>query len=423
MKGLLYAMNKSLSVLFGSELAVVLLFIPFVKPNCFEYISGLEFIDRFFDLCRIAAFAVLVVCLFIHKRMSKTVLCAVLYEVVLFFSTFINNGSINNANMVRFAVGAGSVLGFCILTELGILYNCKVFFKSAFDICFVYIAINFVLSLFFPEGIAVNERGASVNFIGYDNFMSPFLVASLGISVIYSELFDCRSKPAVFFILIATTAIRTWSATGVVGWFIISVYILFIYRKKAAALFNSFSLYAVYFVAFVSIVLLRLQNYFSFIIEKILKKSVSFTGRTAIWDRAIALIKRSPLIGYGVSNDGMIILPNGYCYHAHNAFLETVLQGGIFSLALFIALFLISGGKLYRYRDSSISGIISVVTFAMLMMMTMESYFGVVWIFGIIIWGSRADDIIRQCEEDAYRDKDAQIPLRRRYISYRLNRR
>ena len=57
---------------------------------------------------------------------------------------------------------------------------------------------------------------------------------------------------------------------------------------------------------FYGIVLLRLQNIFSFIIQNILGKDLTFTGRTRIWDNAIEFIKARFIIGYGKETGAVI---------------------------------------------------------------------------------------------------------------------
>lgn len=411
-------MNRFLSKLFDSEAAVVFLLIPFIKPACFENMNGLQFVDSIYDFYRMISFCIIIGCLIIHKHLSKTILGIIVFELSIFIPTIFCNGSI-----LKFGIAAGSVIGFSILIDLGINYNSKVFFKSLFDLCFTLIGINFLLILMYPNGVATDALGSQINFMGIDNALSPILVTAMGIAVIYGELWKRKIQRNIMLVLISATFIITWSATGIVGWFIVLIYILFFYKKKCAFMVQPATVYPIYILMFVSIVVLRLQDNFAFIIEKILKKNVSFTGRTAIWDKAIFLIKESPVFGYGVRNSGMINMPNGYAYYAHNAFLETMLQGGTIALIFFVVLFIISGSKLQKFKYSGIAGIITAMTFAMITMMMMESYYGVVWVFAVLIMGSNCDIIIEQIKTNDSFDKSEDIHISKRYIYYRLKQR
>ena len=53
----------------------------------------------------------------------------------------------------------------------------------------------------------------------------------------------------------------------------------------------------------------------------ILKKDVTFTKRTEIWDSTIEFIKNRFLIGYGIENK-IVRLSKISVVHAHNIFLE-----------------------------------------------------------------------------------------------------
>ena len=72
-------------------------------------------------------------------------------------------------------------------------------------------------------------------------------------------------------------------------------------------------------VIFVSIVFLRLQEVFSYLIVNILGKDLTFTGRTVIWDYYINEIKNSWVIGYGVGYNPYKGL------FAHNGFLDLMI--------------------------------------------------------------------------------------------------
>ena len=75
-------------------------------------------------------------------------------------------------------------------------------------------------------------------------------------------------------------------------------------------------------------------------------KDMTFTGRTQIWSASLDAIGKRPLVGYGLGgvwfNEGLeptrsIIRDTGFrAWHAHNAVIEMLLEGGIIGLVLWV---------------------------------------------------------------------------------------
>jgi O-antigen ligase len=126
---------------------------------------------------------------------------------------------------------------------------------------------------------------------------------------------------------------------------------------------------------FFSIVVLRLQNIFSFFIEGVLHKGLSFTGRTDIWDKAIAMILESPFLGYGIAQSGKVYrLSKHKYYHAHNAFLEVMVEGGVFALIAFLLMLERAGRQLLIYRRHPYACLLAAGLMSAAVMTTMEPF-------------------------------------------------
>ncbi|MFR3202482.1 MAG: O-antigen ligase family protein [[Clostridium] leptum] len=65
-------------------------------------------------------------------------------------------------------------------------------------------------------------------------------------------------------------------------------------------LFNFRNYLILNILLFFVIVIFRMQNLFAFLIEDILHKNLTLTGRTVIWDRTLELIGEKPILGHGV---------------------------------------------------------------------------------------------------------------------------
>lgn len=287
----------------------------------------------------------------------------------------------------------------------------------------VLICANLITIILFPQGIAQDNYYGNIYYLlGIRNSLPPILIPVMGLTVLYSAFYEKKLilSAKLMIVVISISILITWSATGVVGWFILLFFILFIYKKQYSKYLNAPFLYSVYIVIFIAIILLRLQTYFSYIIENILHKSISFTGRTDIWDIAIALIKRSPMLGYGVYEGHGLIFYRNQFYYAHNAILEVMLQGGVIALFFFTVMFVFSAIFLYKYKTHHAAQIITFTIFTMMCMMLMEAYLSFIWIYALLIISGCVPDIIKQLEQKDIPCQKQEASFRTKYISYRL---
>jgi exopolysaccharide production protein ExoQ len=84
-------------------------------------------------------------------------------------------------------------------------------------------------------------------------------------------------------------------------------------------------------------------------------KDSTLTGRVQIWHAAIVAISQRPLLGYGYqmfwNRGGAITFINPYPNHAHDGYLDILLDTGIVGLLIFLCGFAVSiwrAGKLFR---------------------------------------------------------------------------
>lgn len=383
--------------LFNSSFFILFVILPYIKPSSLQLIA--PSIDSLFDAWKILSMIIAVGLYLYNKKLSKIILSIGIYEVFLLISTIANSGDYRKA-----LISCATILSFSMFVELAVKNNSKTFFYSIFFIYFVFVFINFILMLIYPNGLAVdNYYGNTYHFLANDNALSPIFIPVMAIICIYSEYQHKSLTPSsiMLLIMIAVTVIITWSATGVMMWFIMMAYILFIYKKIPMPILNM----RLYFIAFavlqVMIVFLRVQDIFAYIIEDILGKNITFTGRTIIWDSATELIKYKPWLGYGVYEGlGLIWYYNKYMY-AHNGVLEVLLQGGVITLIAFVAVFLIAGKELYKLRSNPASGIISTGIFSILIGMLMESFANSILLYLLLVCACNISEITTQIENSS----------------------
>ncbi len=92
----------------------------------------------------------------------------------------------------------------------------------------------------------------------------------------------------------------------------------------------------IYAFFFVSIIVLQSNNFVVSSISGLFGRSATFTGRSLLWRMAIDEIIGRPFLGYGYTAGNINVW--GGMFSSHNMFLEILLQGGLFSFLLFIAI-------------------------------------------------------------------------------------
>ena len=138
---------------------------------------------------------------------------------------------------------------------------------------------------------------------------------------------------------------------------------------------NIYNYIITYITLFFTIIIFRLQEIFRYLIVEILHKSLSFTGRTGIWDKTMELIKQKAIIGYGVENSTVRAAKMNFANatHAHNTILEILYKGGFLALAIYLYIIFIVAKQLNKFRDTMPSKIISITIFVFFVMMLTEA--------------------------------------------------
>ena len=145
----------------------------------------------------------------------------------------------------------------------------------------------------------------------------------------------------LFYKLKATKKIRIW--VWVLLAIVFNVFVLFLYRPGTIAFLDSF-------------------------ITNVLHRSTDFTGRTRIWDVAIESIIAHPIIGtgYKISAPDMM--------HAHNMYLEILMEYGIIGLALFAGFSYLYISEIDKKRDDFIKIVFVALIFSMFLTYIVDFY-------------------------------------------------
>lgn len=353
--------------LMNSKFMLFLIFFILLKPGSFSEYTAWKNIGNVINILRMFT---CVWCLFYfllrRGKIDKFILFIILFYCSLLFSTFYFSQSYVNL-IYEFA----SILSWIVLFKINMLDNKDKFLTTLENTFFVLLLINFITIILFPGGFYLNSSGYSGNyFLGYDNNLITYIFPALALSFTNSLNKNGKIGLKSIFLLIISfcSIIFTWSATGVVS-MVIMIVLFFAYtiNKKD---FPIKKYIVVALCLFIGIVFLRFQNIFSFIIEGWLKKDLTFTGRTYIWDIFIGEIKKSILIGHGIV-DSKYLIRTLNAGHAHNYFLQILYQGGLVTFSMFLGFFFSAINKVKNCKEKKYVGI---VIFAYLISFIFEAY-------------------------------------------------
>lgn len=249
--------------------------------------------------------------------------------------------------------------------------NRNLYFSAISDAGFVLIMINSVTATLYPDGVELLSSpavsGIPVYPLGVGNSLPPLILINLGIVI---AVYLINKKDLFKVILTALMALVSMyfadSATGYVGLasFIVLLLLYYVFIEEVAKVKfdNRFIkratlvVFGVIFLVHAAFTIINIQKYFSPIIEVLLKKNETFTGRTGIWDDAYKLIKKSPIFGYGIYalNSGVFMKTSGIKLGAHNVFLELGMIGGLSLLTFFIVMVYYTIKSLFRIRNKDV---------------------------------------------------------------------
>lgn len=327
-----------------SSIMVAILIMPW-----FNFAVGVKWplIGILINMIRVIEILWAAVCLITNRRMfhrlyitNYLVPLSVLYGV-LTVSTIINGGKLENALQL-------ALYGFWPFVVLALSNSekkPKETFLEGIVIAFsILVVINLFLMIAYPQGIYTTYTSGTVSkyyLFGAKNQMVAPLITALVFFVEYSFRKNDRLTCATIVMcgMCVVEIAAGGSGTGIIMVILFVALCLYqIWKKKSI---NATVTLFVVLALTAGFVVLRVQNWFDFIIVSVLHKSLTLSNRVYIWEAAIDIIKSHPLIGTGVSETlaGDVLLTLSYLSRntfAHNMFLDYLVMGGILTFGGFI---------------------------------------------------------------------------------------
>ena len=363
----------------NNRIVILLIILPFLQPRGIielsEYVGSIwQVLDFAFLILKICAFAAIAVIMIDGLRtfsLSPIFFLTAAYQGIILVSSFFNG-------ILTYPIIANSatLVGALILTEYYIRRGDKeAFLEITEAVLEILIVLNLLSILIYPNGMYVDDRGWSDNyFFGYRNSHIFVYLLYIAVCALYQHI--KHDKPGiryyVMILLILVSSMLCGSSTTLIAIALITVAIFAMSRVRFPRWINIFGAYLVSLTFTVLIVFFKIQEKFAFIIQNILGKSLTFTGRTKIWEACLQAFSEKPVLG-----NGYIRFENIYekwtVSQAHNHYIDILLIGGVVLFIVFSAIIFVLNKKLSAVRGKSLYNVFLFVWIGYFILFLMEA--------------------------------------------------
>ena len=349
-------------------LLFIILILPYMEPLSFKEIYV---IDTIYSILKISFFCIifLLYASYIRRngyKISSFIIIVFLFQFELYFSTFLNNGSYSSL--------------FCqiilILVKVILVYiYIKIALKAMIIILFTFAIINTIDLLLTPK---LNIENQSFNtFLGMDNRYVFFLLPLCTFSIVYSIL--QYNKLSIFsyitIILSIFQLLYTWSVSAMTSMIILLLFAAIFSKMNIFKKINLKTYLIIIVVLNILLVFFQVQYYFEDFVVNVLHKDLALSGRVYTWNLGIEKWKDNMLFGIGGRTVSFLQdIYYGTNAHAHNLFLNILVNGGIVLLAILFILYFEIDKKLKICENKQISSILSFSIFLILFLSLTDTY-------------------------------------------------
>lgn len=222
---------------------------------------------------------------------------------------------------------------------------------------FCVFSIIFSMQIFNLESLSLKEIGLSVkNIFNKDKYIKKnnFKIEKIN----FIELAKKDEFYSFFNILVGSIFIYLSKSSTALGILLIIIFLYIVRNIKI----HTFIFYGSFIFIFMNKLILE-NPIVKYLVEDVLHRSITFTGRTRIWSFLGEMIWNKPVLGYGYYNIWNTDLPgilNVYSKYgktvknAHNVFYDLWARIGIIGLMIFIVLIISTFNKAMKTKNQGI---------------------------------------------------------------------
>ena len=258
-----------------------------------------------------------------------------------------------------------------------------------------YVYLNLLTVIVFPNGLYTTDVYEGNWLLGYKNSAIYTMLPAICISAAYSKFVYKKYTKHVLILFVASliTQIITDCKTGIVGLVFLGILLLIIRKNELPEFVNIRNEVLLILAMILSIVSTSIiDNLNEFMV--LLGEEKSLSSRFDVWNRAIELFFKSPILGYGLqSTEGyrkIIDLDLGFTMfsHPHNFILYLLLQGGLIGVCLIIYLFYLLGKKCKKHNKSYMARMLIVMYMIFFILGITESMTGAILFLPLFVFAN-----------------------------------
>lgn len=259
----------------------------------------------------------------------------------------------------------------------------------------LWVLLNIGTVLLFPQGLNGPSTGpdfAPEWLLGSRVFYYRTVFAALGMELVRVQALDGKGIKRTFAVLLICTlnVLLQGGGTAILGFALMIGLLLVFSRHRLPRYATPATMALLSLLLFVGINFFHIQNLFGTLINDLLGKSMTLTGRTEVWEAAVALIRKSPVTGIGLLPVAYMRQYLGYA-HTHNQILELWLHGGLLTLSFYAAMILLADRKTKENRAVPAVKTAAILLMTFLFMGTVEIFHNDPMYYPLFILLSRAE--------------------------------
>lgn len=331
-------------------------------------------------------------------RVSGIFAGILLYEITLLLSTVYRGG-----DYIGCITAAVRTVSMCMLIEIMLRDDPGLCLDVLLPPLEFLVYANLLTMLLFPNGMYQEWHyiwnSGDCWLLGFDNTHICFILPAITVSFLHTYYYKNKAISIRNWLLLLasyTSVLLRWSATSVVGLIILGIYIFIPRLFKRTGVFNIRNYILINAGLFIAIVLLRLQDHFAFFIQDFLGKSLTFTGRTFVWDNSISWIMTKPWLGSGVESSEKVFNAIGQV-NSHNQYLWDLYRGGVARFGCLVSILVLAAKQLMKFRKIKAAQLLSVSLLCVLVMWQFEA-FGTILIFLLIMLAYYVEELLPQAD-------------------------
>lgn len=308
---------------------------------------------------------------------------AAVYAAALLVSLFSDKDFSRFPDMIRYPLA----MYLFITMMCSTLRGTQRFVRIGTDFYIIVLSVNLIF-IFFPQlyGYITGWSPEPDFFLGQKNLTGYALTISMFLALLDEHLNGGKVRLCIFIVLFLLSQYKMWCATNLIMGFIFTVYLFLPPIKRSIQEWNLLIFVGFSLVMFAVLMWLLEPIMMNFLplqwfVTKVLKKSINLSQRTYLWQCVIKMAMEKPIWGHGLTASPYMWQDprwtSEYLCHAHNIWLQTLYEGGVFYIAVVLIMFYFCSRSLRKCTDKRLCGIVNISVFAMLILMeaSIEAWF------------------------------------------------